>query len=96
MEQCSLSDQSIERLDAAQQNIYSSPNEQNFMTREDDGASTRYRKLIDIYNSCSFALTAGDLVSYEGAAKSEHWIMAMKEEMNTINKNQTWELTTLP
>lgn len=45
-----------------------------------------YRKLIDIYNSFSFAITVGDPICYEDAAKCKDWFATMKEEINAINK----------
>jgi len=70
--------------------------EEDSVNRKDGGAPMRYRNLADLYNSCSLALSAEDPISYEEAAKSKEWITAMKEEMNAINKNQTWKLTILP
>lgn len=37
-----------------------------------------------------------DPVSFQDAAADEKWIQAMKEEIHSIEKNETWELTTLP
>ncbi|OIV93118.1 hypothetical protein TanjilG_20780 [Lupinus angustifolius] len=32
-------------------------------------------------------------VSFDEAVKESHWIEAMKEELRSIERNQTWELT---
>ena len=37
-----------------------------------------------------------DPISYEEARSDEKWIQAMNEEILSIEKNNTWELTTLP
>ena len=37
-----------------------------------------------------------DPVTYEEAANDDCWIKAMNEEIHAIEKNDTWELTTLP
>jgi hypothetical protein len=34
--------------------------------------------------------------SFEEARKDEFWIKAMNEELNQIEKNETWELVTRP
>ncbi|XP_071933941.1 uncharacterized protein [Coffea arabica] len=48
----------------------------------------------DIVN---FALFADyDTVSFNETVKDDHWIRAMDEEIYTIEKNDTWELTTIP
>ena len=35
-------------------------------------------------------------VSFEEASQKKQWMMAMKEELHSIEKNGTWELTELP
>lgn len=55
---------------------------------EEDATPVRYRELTDIYNMCSFSLTATDSISFEEVAKSKDWIMALREEMEAIHKNQ--------
>ncbi|OIT27673.1 retrovirus-related pol polyprotein from transposon tnt 1-94, partial [Nicotiana attenuata] len=48
----------------------------------------------DIVN---FALFADcDPVTFEEAVKDDRWVHAMNEEIHAIEKNNTWELTTLP
>jgi len=37
-----------------------------------------------------------DPLNYDEAVHDEKWIKAMKNEMNVIEKNNTWELVTLP
>ncbi|KAK9157521.1 hypothetical protein Scep_004095 [Stephania cephalantha] len=62
----------------------------------DETPPTRYRSLTDIYASCQFALTVSDPINYGDAAEKEEWRKAMEEEMKTIEKNETWEITDLP
>ena len=54
------------------------------------------KSLRDIYGRCSFALTVSDPFYYEDAAVKEEWRQAMKEEMESIRRNQTWDLVDLP
>lgn len=42
------------------------------------------------------ALFVAESINVEKAYAKEEWIKAMKEELNAINKNQTWEMVDLP
>ncbi|CAL8089956.1 unnamed protein product [Prunus armeniaca] len=45
----------------------------------------------------NFALYANcDPLSFKEACEHEHWIKAMDEEIHAIEKNDTWELSSLP
>ncbi|GJX20686.1 zinc finger, CCHC-type containing protein [Tanacetum coccineum] len=56
-----------------------------------------YRELNDIYdNTDELLLVEDEPRNYKEEAKVEKWIEAMKEEIDSINKNNTWRLTTLP
>ena len=55
-----------------------------------------YKSLVDIYASCQFALTISDPMNYEEAAEKEERKKAMVEEMQSIEKNETWDLVDLP
>ena len=46
--------------------------------------------------SCSFALLVSNLFYYEEAVTDPEWCEAIKEELMAIQKNQTWDLVTLP
>ena len=48
----------------------------------------------DIVNFTLF--TSCDLVVYENAASDDWWMQVMEEENHSIEKNETWELTSLP
>ena len=62
---------------------------QNYVITLDDIPSDE-----DIVN---FALFADyDPVVYEKAASDDRWVKAMEEEIHAIEKNDTWELTSLP
>lgn len=39
---------------------------------------------------------AADPVSFKQAIEHPHWINAMNEELNALEKNETWEVVTLP
>ena len=41
-------------------------------------------------------LTADEPTTYHEAATEEAWNEAMKKELESIEKNKTWELTDLP
>jgi hypothetical protein len=61
------------------------------------------RSLHEIYDQgdridlqSNFALFTQDPIYFEDAIKEEHWINAMNEEMESIKKNDTWDLVDLP
>jgi len=53
----------------------------------------RVKLLREIYENCSFALTASDLVTFEEAEKNPEWRRAMEIELSAIERNNTWELS---
>ncbi|GKE47366.1 ribonuclease H-like domain, reverse transcriptase, RNA-dependent DNA polymerase [Tanacetum coccineum] len=56
-----------------------------------------YRTLSDLYENTEELLLAEDEPkNYKEASSDQKWIEAMKVELDSINKNNTWELTTLP
>ncbi|KAL0320216.1 UNVERIFIED_CONTAM: Retrovirus-related Pol polyprotein from transposon TNT 1-94 [Sesamum radiatum] len=66
--------------------------------------SPRYRSINDIYNATErmnddnlFCLFMNDEpLSFEEAVKEKKLIQAMEEEIHSVEKNDTWELATLP
>ena len=64
----------------------------------------RFRSLQELYevtenqNDISLMCLFGDCepLSYQEAVRSKKWRDAMDEEINSITKNDTWELATLP
>ena len=56
----------------------------------------RTRSLPKVYGRCSFALTMFEPCSFEEANKYIEWLEAMKEELNAIERNETWETVKLP
>jgi hypothetical protein len=65
------------------------------------GQKTRsLRELYDqneeVDHISNFALMACDLVSFDEAAKEDVWIKAMDEEIDSIERNNTWDLVDLP
>lgn len=54
------------------------------------------KALRDIYESYAFALKILDAISYEEAQKSSQWRETMKQEMEAIERNETWELIVAP
>jgi len=52
------------------------------------------RMLSDIYQRCN--LTLLEPGSFHEAKKDSHWMTAMEEELNMIEKNNTWELVDRP
>ena len=44
----------------------------------------------------NFSLFSQDPIYFEDAIKEKKWINAMHEEMESIDKNETWELVDLP
>lgn len=65
---------------------------------DDDGESPprKTRSLVDIYESCTYALMLAKPTCYEEACEDEKWQNSMKEELNSIEKNNTWDLVDLP
>nr|GFD06111.1 ribonuclease H-like domain, reverse transcriptase, RNA-dependent DNA polymerase [Tanacetum cinerariifolium] len=61
-----------------------------------------FKKLTDIYQNTqevetnTLLLTEEEPRNYKEASTDEKWIEAMEIELDSINKNNTWTLTTLP
>nr|GEZ26437.1 zinc finger, CCHC-type [Tanacetum cinerariifolium] len=56
-----------------------------------------YRTLTDIYENAEELLLAEDEPkNYKEASNDQKWIEAMKDELDSINRNNTWRLTSLP
>ncbi|XP_039132365.1 uncharacterized mitochondrial protein AtMg00820-like [Dioscorea cayenensis subsp. rotundata] len=51
----------------------------------------KVRSLKDIYERCTFSLNVTDPSTYEKAVKTEVWREAMREELDAIERNNTWE-----
>ncbi|GKB80073.1 ribonuclease H-like domain, reverse transcriptase, RNA-dependent DNA polymerase [Tanacetum coccineum] len=63
----------------------------------DHTPSKRLRTLNDLYENTEELLLAEDEPkNYKEASTDQKWIEAMKVELDSINRNNTWELTTLP
>jgi len=54
----------------------------------------RVKSLRKVYETCNFMSL--ELENYEDASKEEVWIKAMEEEIEMIEKNETWELVDCP
>jgi hypothetical protein len=68
---------------------------------EDEPRTPKTRNLQEIYEATSelhlvCLLTDAEDITFEQAVKDEKWQAAMQEEMKAIEKNDTWELATLP
>ena len=48
--------------------------------------------LRDVYDSCTSGLMTTEPMSYGEAQDKEEWINVMKEEIDVIERNETWEL----
>lgn len=92
----SPSDHTHQRQVFNHQNNNCSSDELDFSAEEDDATLVRFQNLKDIYSSCSFSLMTVDPTIYEEAQKDEIWIKVMNEEIEAIQRNGTWELTSLP
>nr|GFB21723.1 ribonuclease H-like domain, reverse transcriptase, RNA-dependent DNA polymerase [Tanacetum cinerariifolium] len=56
-----------------------------------------YRTLTDIYENTEELLLAEDEPkNYKEASNDQKWIEAMKDELDSINRKNTWRLTSLP
>jgi len=73
----------------------------NESVEDDESVQPKTRSLQDIYNSIDevhvVCLLAGEEdIKFEEAVLDERWKKAMDEEIGSIEKNETWELTDLP
>ena len=50
----------------------------------------------EVEEGFAFHISNDDLVNFEEAIKKKKWHEAMKLEIQAIERNQTWELVTLP
>ncbi|GJR90306.1 zinc finger, CCHC-type containing protein [Tanacetum coccineum] len=56
-----------------------------------------FRTLKDLYeNTEELLLVEDEPKNYKEASSDQKWIEAMKVELDSINRNNTWKLTTLP
>ncbi|GJT43374.1 zinc finger, CCHC-type containing protein [Tanacetum coccineum] len=84
------------------QSINFSPNSQtatpSTTDTDVDHIPTRgYRTLNEVYdNTERLLLVEDEPKNFKEASKDEKWIEAMQVEIDSINKNNTWKLTTLP
>ncbi|CAL8078783.1 unnamed protein product, partial [Prunus armeniaca] len=63
-------------------------------TQNFDHTPLKWRKLDDILAQCN--LCTMELEKFEEVVKDESWMKAMKDELNMIEKNDTWELVDRP
>ena len=75
--------------------LSASPNSSSNSDSSYETPPRNFRSLTEIYNS-TFALFISDPTTFEEAVKKEEWRKAMKEEIKSIEKNETWELMDLP
>lgn len=59
----------------------------------DDTPPQGWRNLSDIYN---LLLTEGEPTKFKEAAGQKEWQQAMESEIDSIERNKTWQLTDLP
>ncbi|GJR08094.1 ribonuclease H-like domain, reverse transcriptase, RNA-dependent DNA polymerase [Tanacetum coccineum] len=70
--------------------------------RFDDTPKRGFKDLTEIYQNAreveteTLLFTEEEPRNYKEASKDEKWIEAMEIELDSINKNNTWTLTTLP
>ncbi|GKA20528.1 zinc finger, CCHC-type containing protein [Tanacetum coccineum] len=74
----------------------------NSENRFDDTLVRGFKYLTEIYQNAreveteTLLFTEEEPRNYKEASKDEKWIEAMEIELDSINKNNTWTLTTLP
>jgi hypothetical protein len=51
-----------------------------------------YEKNDEVDKVSNFALNAYDVVNFDDVVKKEDWVEAMNEEIDAIERNNTWEL----
>ncbi|XP_074351811.1 uncharacterized protein LOC141690959 [Apium graveolens] len=70
----------------------------------EDSEPRRFRSLSDIYNNTEEIDTSDELllmgvdepVNYTQASRKKEWRRAMEQELEAIERNETWKLTELP
>lgn len=50
----------------------------------------------DLHNGLAFFSASSDPSTFDEASKMKVWRVAMKQEIESIESNNTWELTDLP
>ncbi|GJT98308.1 ribonuclease H-like domain, reverse transcriptase, RNA-dependent DNA polymerase [Tanacetum coccineum] len=86
---------------ASTQSIYQSDSGSNSTTNShshfDHTPLRGFRTLNDLYENTEELLLAEDEPkNYKEASSDQKWIEAMRVELDSINRNNTWELTNLP
>ena len=86
-----------EKTNSSSSSEESSPNQFPNLRRSERGQVPRRRFPVEGEDTkAPLALFVGDPVTVEEAMEIEEWRLAMKEELSSIEKNQTWEPTDLP
>jgi len=92
------------------QNSSQVPSDDNMDADHDDDAPIRFRSIYEVYENAEEVELASDVDTeieallavmeepscYQEAAGSEAWREAMDSEIQSINKNKTWNLVRLP
>ena len=72
----------------------------NGSENSEEPRNPRYRSLEDIYNEGEVHLVClladSENITFPEAVRDSKWVKAMDEEMEAIEKNQTWEVAELP
>jgi hypothetical protein len=55
-----------------------------------------HEQLDDMDQQAHFSLLSYQPTYFEEAVKEEHWVQAMNEEIEAIERNETWDLVDLP
>ena len=92
----------IEQLDDEHEGQGDAPNQDGSGSSSDSSPSAseqpstpiRLKSLAEIYESCNFSVIEPQ--SFEEAGKHQNWVKAMLEEIQMIEKNNTWELVDRP
>jgi hypothetical protein len=68
---------------------------------DDETRTPKTRSIPNLYEATSelhlvCLLAQGDNISFEEAIKNDKWRAVMDDEIHAIEKNDTWELTSLP
>nr|GEY68249.1 ribonuclease H-like domain, reverse transcriptase, RNA-dependent DNA polymerase [Tanacetum cinerariifolium] len=66
------------------------------LIKQDDVVSQEWDIFRKKFNKVELLLAEDDLKNYKEASSDKKWIEAMKVELDSIDRNNTWELATLP
>ena len=85
---------SLPRLEVQQQE--ETPVDSTFENHKSISLRELYEQTLAINEKLQYALFSFQPTSFDEAVKDAQWVQAMNEEIDAIEKNQTWDLVDIP